>query len=86
MQLKQRELEIKFISCYGESGDDIYKNLKSEFNCRYNNKFSDAVNKAIAEWKKEHVLLLSPGCASYDQFSSYVDRGNNFKKIIMGLT
>ena len=83
--IKATRARIKFISCYGESGNDIYQNLRSEFNCRYNKNFSDAVNKAIAECKKEDVLLLSPGCASYDQFSSYIDRGNNFKKIIMGL-
>ena len=84
--IKATRARIKFISCYGESGNDIYKNLRSEFNCRYNKNFSDAVNKAIAECEEEDVLLLSPGCASYDQFSSYIDRGNNFKKIIMGLT
>ena len=84
--IKATRARIKFISCYGESGNDIYQNLRSEFNCRYNKNFSNAVNKAIAECEEGNVLLLSPGCASYDQFSSYIDRGNNFKKIIMGLT
>ena len=83
--IKETKAKIKFISCYGESGNDIYQNLKSEFNCQYNDKFSDAVSKAFAECEKEDILLLSPGCASYDQFSSYIDRGNNFKKIIVGL-
>ena len=83
--IRGTKAKIKFISCYGESGDYIYENLKSEFNCEYNNKFSDAVSKAFTECEKEDILLLSPGCASYDQFSSYIDRGNNFKKIIVGL-
>ena len=83
--IRETKAKIKFISCYGESGNYIYENLKSEFNCEYNNKFSDAVSKAFAECEKGDILLLSPGCASYDQFSSYIDRGNNFKKIIVGL-
>ena len=83
--IRETKANIKFISCYGESGDYIYENLKSEFNCEYTNKFSDAVSKAFTECEKEDILLLSPGCASYDQFSSYIDRGNNFKKIIVGL-
>tara|TARA_B100000941_G_scaffold222322_1_gene164625 strand:+ start:1656 stop:2978 length:1323 start_codon:yes stop_codon:yes gene_type:complete len=83
--IRETKAKIKFISCYGESGNYIYENLKSEFNCEYNNKFSDAVSKAFSECEKGDILLLSPGCASYDQFSSYIDRGNNFKKIIVGL-
>ena len=83
--IRETKAKIKFISCYGESGNSIYENLKSEFNCGYNSNFSDAVSKAFTECEKDDILLLSPGCASYDQFSSYIDRGNNFKKIIVGL-
>ena len=31
---------------------------------------------------KNYVILLSPSAASFDQFKSFEDRGNQYKKII----
>jgi UDP-N-acetylmuramoylalanine--D-glutamate ligase len=30
-------------------------------------------------------VLLSPACASFDQFKSYEDRGDQFKKFVAAL-
>ena len=46
------------------------------------NDFNSAVSNAIESGKRGDILLLSPGCTSFDQFQNYEQRGNSFKKII----
>ena len=42
----------------------------------------DAVKIAYKHAHKGDAVLLSPACASFDLFSSYEDRGRQFKKQI----
>jgi UDP-N-acetylmuramoylalanine--D-glutamate ligase len=35
--------------------------------------------------KSGDVVLLSPACASYDQFRNFEDRGDRFKAIVRGM-
>ena len=41
-----------------------------------------AVNRAWQDAQCGEVILLSPGCASFDQFKSFEDRGEQFLKIV----
>ena len=84
--LKKYNKKLSFIACYGESGKKIHNDIKNELNSSYNKLFSNAVLDAISNSTGKEVLLLSPACASYDQFSSYIERGNKFKEIIIGLS
>lgn len=44
-----------------------------------------AFNDARASGEPHPVVLLSPACASFDQFSSYEDRGDKFKAYVRAL-
>jgi UDP-N-acetylmuramoylalanine--D-glutamate ligase len=45
----------------------------------------EAVALAYRSAKQDHVVLLSPCCASFDLFENYEDRGNQFKQAVRGL-
>ena len=42
----------------------------------------DAVGRAMKKSIAGDIVLLSTGCASFDMFESFVERGNQFKEIV----
>jgi UDP-N-acetylmuramoylalanine--D-glutamate ligase len=44
-----------------------------------------AANDASRSAAKEPVVLLSPACASYDQFDNFAKRGDAFRELVLGL-
>ena len=63
---------------------------KAAFKSLYpNTRLVDTMQAAIDEGlrlaTRGDVLLLSPACASYDQFKNFEDRGNQFKQRILSL-
>jgi UDP-N-acetylmuramoylalanine--D-glutamate ligase len=43
------------------------------------------VRRAREQARSGDVVLLSPACASYDQFRNFEDRGEQFKALVRGL-
>ena len=41
--------------------------------------FEEAMEAVVRSAREGDAVLLSPACASFDLFKSYIDRGNQFK-------
>ena len=74
---------VKNIYCYGKSGQEIASSLKDYIDTQYIYDFSDCVKRAINGAVGNDNVLLSPACASFDQFNNFEERGELFRKIVM---
>lgn len=48
-------------------------------------KMETIVHRAVQVAKPGDIVLLSPGCASFDMFKDFYDRGDQFKQAVEGL-
>jgi len=74
---------VKRVVSYGETKDRI-KDYCNNINikCSVVSDLKSAVDVAFSEACEGDVILLSPGCASWDQYSDFEERGRVFKKYI----
>ena len=81
--LKDYLNNVKQIICYGETKDRI-KNWCNDINikCTSFETLEEATIEANKVSTPEDIILLSPACASWDQFPSFEKRGEKFKEII----
>ncbi len=77
---------IKIIT-FGKSGSRIFSHgINSGFcNIVRREKLEDAFDEAVKKASGEEVVLLSPACASFDQFENFEERGDFFKYLVKGL-
>ena len=77
---------VKLVCCYGETKDRIEQFCNdNSIKVIKNNSLNEAVNQAYNNSNEFDVILLSPACASWDQYDKFEDRGNDFKNIINNL-
>ncbi|GAB6074338.1 UDP-N-acetylmuramoyl-L-alanine--D-glutamate ligase [Nautilia lithotrophica] len=78
-----RSLDIKLFIIGAKT--DILKKMALSYNLDF--EISKTLEQAIRAIKKIHtinsVALLSPACASFDQFKGYKERGEIFKKLVL---
>lgn len=77
---------VKSIECYGETKEEI-KALADKCNipCNMNQTLKEATLNSYKNSNEGDIILLSPACASWDQYKCFEDRGEEFKKVVEGL-
>lgn len=74
------------VVCFGEAGPRFYEALAAQkISVQQAPHMNQAFECAYKQAQPEDVVLLSPACASFDEFSSFEHRGNAFKELVAEL-
>ncbi|MGH2613297.1 MAG: glutamate ligase domain-containing protein, partial [Rhabdochlamydiaceae bacterium] len=74
--------KVRQVVAIGGAAEKIAKDLKPDYQVPILSSLSDAVLYCKRVAQAGEVILLSPGCSSYDMFRDYAHRGDEFKRIV----
>lgn len=90
-QLKEDDLDfldlelsksVKKAYLIGEAAPALYEAWEDLCDCEQCGDMKTAVDHALANAVEGDILLLSPGCASFDQYDGMAKRGEHFKACV----
>ena len=74
---------VKCVVCFGETKNRIEEFCNDlNIKCYKNDTLKEAMNVVKDICTPGDVVLLSPACASWDQYDRFEDRGDEFKKLV----
>ncbi len=76
---------VKILILLGEAKEKINRAIGDFAETFLVGTFEEAVLMAFQKSRSGDIILLSPGCASYDMFRNYEERGEYFKKLVSQL-
>ncbi len=74
--------KVKTLILVGEAKERINRDLGDFSETYLIGTFEEAVLIAYQKSRIGDIILMSPGCSSFDMFDSYEERGNYFKEIV----
>lgn len=75
--------KLKHGVVYGEAGDLLWESWKGAISLTRTVGLEEAFREALKRAQPGDTVLLSPACASFDQFANYRERGKFFKKLVL---
>lgn len=69
----------------GECAHKIQKALQEAYEIQVCKDLKQATHEAFAYARPQDIVLLSPGCASFDSYRNYMHRGESFREIVTAL-
>ncbi len=77
--------KAKQVVLFGEARERIEGQIGRDVPVVKEETLKAATLRAYREAQPGDVVLLSPGCASFDEFRDYKERGDRFKEVVEGL-
>ena len=73
---------VRAVYVIGQTADELARAIPDTIR---SGDLATAVDRAAAAAQPGEVVLLSPACASYDQFRDFEERGEEFKRLVANL-
>lgn len=73
---------VKQVVVYGEIANNLILNNDNKFKIEKFETLKQAFDFSLTQTKPNDSIVLSPATASYDQYSSYVERGKDFNNMV----
>jgi UDP-N-acetylmuramoylalanine--D-glutamate ligase len=73
---------VKELIVMGEAAESIRSALGQQAVTKVAASMQEAVKLAFQDADAQDVVLLSPGCASFDWYSNYAERGDDFRRAV----
>lgn len=77
--------KVQAIFAIGEAREDLKRDLGENYPVHLCENLKEALGQARRLARKGDAILLSPGCASFDMFANYMERGERFQELVWAL-
>ena len=86
-ELASIKSQLRAVVAIGDASEDVIEILGKDLPTTIANSMEEAVSQAFQYAVRFQAdVVLSPACASFDWYSNYVERGDDFKRIVDELT